>query len=251
MHRWLRYQLRKLLRPRVITNGDMRIDLGPAAGTRYARSFYRDDHERDEREIVARHLQPDDVVVELGAGVGLVTILCCRQIGSERVHAFEANPQLAETLRRNFALNGVSPQLHLKLVALAGGRREFQIAERFIASTACFDPASPPAGTRAVVEAVPLAEVLTSLRPTFLIVDIEGGELDLADPSVPLESVRKLCVEMHPHQIGDVGVTRVVAALLARGFEMRLTDCRGNVLYFERSPTSARPEDPGVMFRAA
>ncbi len=251
MRRWLRYQLRKLLRPRVITNGGVTIDLGPAAGTRYARSFYRDAHEWDEREIVNRHLDPDDVVLELGAGIGLVTILCCQRIGSERVHAFEANPQLAETLRRNFALNGVSPQLHLKLAALRGGRRPFQIAERFISSTACFDPAAPTEGSRTVVEAVALAEILTTLRPTFLIVDVEGGELDLAAPSVPLDGVQKLCVEMHPAVIGDAGVSRVVASLLARGFQLRLAECRGNVLYFERGPSTVERADSGPEVRAA
>jgi predicted nicotinamide N-methyase len=107
---WLRYQIRKLLRPRVIRSGGLRIDLGPAAGTRYARALYRDDHERAEREIVRRRLETTDTVLELGAGLGLVTILCCRCVGSDRVHAYEANPELAPALWRAAASDPVDGQ---------------------------------------------------------------------------------------------------------------------------------------------
>lgn len=230
MFHWLRYQIRKLLRPRVITNDGVRIDLGPVAGTRYARALYRDDHERDERDIVRRQLADCDTVLELGAGLGLVTIECCRRIGSERVHAFEANPELEPVLRRNFALNGVAPQLQLRLVSLQPGRQEFYIADRFVQSSR----AALNSARRIELDSLPLPQVLAETRPTFLILDIEGGELDLADPSVDLTGVRKLCVEMHPHLIGDDGVSRVTAALLHRGFNLRLSACRGCVLYFER-----------------
>ena len=230
---WLRYQLRKLLRPRVITNGGVRIDLGPVAGTRYARSFYRDSHERDEREIIDQCLTSTDTVLELGAGLGLVTILCCQRIGSRRVHSFEANRKLESALRRNFELNGVSPQLHLQMVSLNAGPQDFFVSDRFILSSTT--PQAAGSGSQRVqIDAVPLADVLAEVRPTFLIVDIEGGELDLADPSVELDGVRKLCIEMHPHIIGDAGVTRIIAALHAQGFALHLAASRGNVLYFER-----------------
>lgn len=236
---WLRYQLRKLLRPRVITNGGVRIDLGPAAGTRYARAFYRDAHERDEREIVSRHLRPDDVVLELGAGLGLVTILCCQRTGSDRVHTFEANPDLAAALRRNFAINGVAPQLHLRMVTRDGGPREFFVAERFIQSSGHAAVGASTAGAATKVDSVPLADVLATVRPTFLIADVEGGELELFESPLALEGVRSVCLEVHPHIIDDGGVSRVIAALLSRGFELRVRDCRGDVLYFARPAVAA------------
>lgn len=239
---WLRYQFRKLLRPRVITNGGVRLDLGEIAGTRYARSFYRDSHERDEREIVGRNLEPEDVVLELGAGVGLVTILCSQRIGSERVHTFEANRELEPALRRNFELNGVSPALHLRMVSLAAGPQEFFVADRFVLSSRHAAGAGA-SSRRHEVEAVSWADVLRTIRPTFLIVDIEGGELDLADAEVDLSGVRKVCLEVHPHLIGDDGVSRVVTSLVSRGFSLCVRESRGSVLYFERldSQMAAHP----------
>ncbi|MCA9055070.1 MAG: FkbM family methyltransferase [Planctomycetaceae bacterium] len=230
---WLRYQYRKLTRPRVITNGGVRIDLGPVAGTRYARSFYRDTHERDERDIVGKHLTSTDTVLELGAGMGIVTILCCQRIGSSRVHTFEANQRLEAALRRNFELNGVSPRLDLRMVSLAAGPQEFFVSDRFVLSSR-HSTASGAGSHRTTIESVPIADVLADVRPTFLIADIEGGEVDLADAGIDLQGVRKICLEMHPHIIGDDGVSRVVAALVQQGFSLCLNESRGNVMYFER-----------------
>jgi FkbM family methyltransferase len=241
---WLRYQYRKLVRPRVITNGGVKFDLGPAAKTRYARSFYRDAHERDEREIIDRQLASTDTVLELGAGLGLVTILCCQRIGSSRVHAFEANQQLEPALRRNFELNGVAPRLDLRMVSLKAGPQDFYVSERFILSST--NPAAAEGGARRTqVDSIPLTDVLARVRPTFLIVDIEGGELDLADPRVDLCGVRKLCIEMHPHIIGNEGVSRIIATLHQRGFALQLGESRGQVLYFERSEPAGAPANVG------
>ncbi|MFV0446546.1 MAG: FkbM family methyltransferase [Planctomycetaceae bacterium] len=237
MLNWFRYQYRKLTRPRVITNGGVQLDLGPVAGTRYARSFYRDQHERDERAIIDRHLESTDTVLELGAGIGLVTILCCQRIGSSRVHAFEANRQLESALRRNFELNGVNPRLDLRMVSLQSGPQDFYVSDRFILSSS--SPSAAGGGSRRTqVDSVPLANVLAETQPTFLIVDIEGGEQDLADPSITLRGVRKLCIEMHPHVIGEAGVSQVIAALCRQGFTCCEGETRGSVMYFERPATS-------------
>jgi hypothetical protein len=124
------------------------------------------------------------------------------------------------------------------MVNLRGGREEFFLADRFIQSTRLRDVADQ-SGHTVQLSAVSLVEVLSRVRPTFLIVDIEGSELDLADPGVRLDGVRKLCVEMHAHLIGHDGVSQVVAALLGKGFELIVDECRGNVLYFERPSASS------------
>lgn len=237
MWRWLRYQFRKVVRPRRITNGGVTIDLGPIARTRYARALYRDVHEQAEREIVGRHLAPDDVVLELGAGLGLVTILCAKRIGSERVHTFEANPQLEPLLRDNFKRNGVSPWLQMRLVTLDAGPQEFHVSQRFVVSSR--HAAADDQAFTTTVPAASLIDVLKSIRPTFLVIDIEGGETDLADPRVDLSGVRKICVEVHPHIIGDDRVSDLVRCLIARGFHWRLAESRGAVLYFDREAAAS------------
>lgn len=231
---WLRYQFRKVVRPTRITNNGVTIELGPIARTRYARAIYRDVHEWTERAIVAETLAEDDVVLELGSGLGLVTILCAKRLGSDRVHTFEANPQLERLLRRNFALNGVSPSLHMQMVCLDAGPQEFHVSDKFVVSSR-YASDDGQASTTTLLPATSLLEVLRRLRPTFLIADIEGGELDLADERVDLSSVQKICVEVHPHITGDDGVSRLLAALLTKGFHLSLSRSSGCVLFFARA----------------
>lgn len=232
--KWFRYQLRKAMRPCVVNNGGLKLYLGEHAATSYARSIYRDSHEAEEREVVLRNLDEGDTVLECGAGLGLVTILCCRKIGSHRVHTFEANPALEPLLRKNFALNGVSPHLQIKLVGLEAGEAEFFVDPKFVVSSriAISGESQRKAQT---IPAISLQELIESIKPSFLIMDIEGAEVDLADEKLVLGSLKKLCIEMHPHIIGHEAVSKVIGRLIAQGFALNLRESKQDVLFFSRA----------------
>ena len=232
--RWLRYQVRKLLRPQIVRNGGIRLYLGAHANTCYARSIYRDSHEAEEREIVARNLDENDTVLECGAGLGVVTILCCQKVGSQRVHTFEANPTMEPVLRKNFALNNVAPNLHIKLVGLEEGENEFFIDDKFVISSRYGEPGDPRRQAHKV-PTVALQSVIDTIRPSFLIMDIEGAEVDLADHRLDLNPLNKLCVEMAPHIVGHKAVTRVIARLIDQGFALNLRESKQDVLFFSRA----------------
>lgn len=231
---WIRYQWRKVYRPRVVNNSGLKLYLGEHAATSYARSIYRDSHEAEEREVVTRNLDENDTVLECGAGLGLVTILCCRKVGSHRVHAFEANPALEPLLRRNFALNDVSPNLQIKLVGPNDGEVEFFVDPKFVVSSR-FSQSTDGQRKAQIIPAVSLQSLIDSIRPSFLIMDIEGGEIDLASESLNLDSLQKLCIEMHPHILGDEAVTRIIGRLIAQGFSLNLRESKQDVLFFSRA----------------
>ena len=231
---WWRYQFRKIFRPRTINNGGLKIYLGDQAGSSYARSIYRDTHEAEERAIVLSNLEPDDTVLECGAGMGVVTTLCCQQIGCDRVHAFEANAKLEPALRRTFALNQVSPHLEMKMVSLDGGEQEFFAADRFVVSSRYANSARYQ-GEQQKLDSVPIQRLIDDLQPSFLIMDIEGAEVDLASEGLNLRSLKKLCIEMHPHIVGDEAITQLIANLFRQGFLLRMTESRDDVLFFSRA----------------
>lgn len=231
---WLRYQYRKLFRPRTVNNDGLKIHLGDQARTGYARSIYRDTHEAEERAIVSRNLSDDDTVLECGAGLGVVTTLCCQQIGSERVHAFEANTKLESVLRKTFALNEVSPHLEMKMVSLKGGEQDFFASDRFVVSSR-YDNSNQYEGERQKLESVSIQQLIDELRPSFLIMDIEGAEVDLAAENLDLGTLKKLCIEMHPHIVGDEAITRLIANLFDKGFQLRMSECQDDVLFFSRA----------------
>jgi FkbM family methyltransferase len=212
------------------------IDVGDLAYSRRARDLYADRHEAEERRVIENRLRPEDVVLELGSGMGIVTVTCCQIAGSERVFTFEANPRMEQPLRHQFSINGVTPQLNMAMVASEDGTAEFHVSEKFLISSR-FESAtrvSRAAVTRTTVPTVSLPRLLHELRPTFLVVDIEGGELELMHPAVDLASVERICIEVHPQIIGDDKAGELVAHLIQQGFRLSLEWSQGIVLYFER-----------------
>lgn len=202
------------------------------------KEIYFGDYERKEAEIVSQRLEHGDVVMEVGAGLGFLSAYCAKIIGSERVFAYEANPALMEVIDQTHAANGVRPTVFNALLADGAGRTRFFVEEEFWASTTVKD------GTRnskeIEVEQLDLNSEIARIRPTFLIVDIEGGEADLF-PLADLSGVQKICVETHPHILGNGGVSRLLALLFERGFVLDLSLIRKNVFFLYRPGEGRAP----------
>ncbi len=173
-------------------------------------------HTIHERALVVERLRDDDVVMELGGGIGMVSIACAKAIGSERVHSYEANPELETLIRDNYELNGVSPRLNMMTLGERAGTRTFHLAERFSHSSAQV----AGEGSRAVqVPVAPADEHLADTGATVLIVDIQGGEVEFFG-FADLSGVRLLLVELHPFIIGLAGVRSVRTKLRELGFQV-------------------------------
>jgi FkbM family methyltransferase len=204
---------------------------GIAAGI--ARQIFLGEYESKEIDIVAKKLTADDVVVEVGAGLGYLSAYCARRIGSERVHTFEANPALMPLIRATHERNGIHPGVHNVLLARGDGACTFYVEDEFWASS------TTARSDRAQAISVPQRDLNAELRrlaPSFLIVDIEGGEGDFfayAD-LVDLKGLRKICLETHPDVLGDEGISAVFARLFEQGFRLDFACIRKNVFYFYR-----------------
>jgi FkbM family methyltransferase len=62
--------------------------------------------ERFEMDLWSDSLRPGMVVADVGANLGLYTLLAAERVGpAGRVHSFEPDPQNAALLRRNVAAN--------------------------------------------------------------------------------------------------------------------------------------------------
>ena len=214
--------LRTLGRSHVEIDG-VRLALGPELSLRMRGVLARGSYEAAERRVLARTLEDDDRVLEIGTGVGLLAVLCARRLASDRVHTFEANPALEPLIRRNFALNGVSPSLAIAILAEGEGTRTFHVPRDFWAGSEVPHarwrgaPGHLARSSKPVaVPTRPLHETLTRLRPTFLVVDTEGGEAELAR-IWDLGGVRKLLVEVHAAAIGREAVAAVERSIEAQG----------------------------------
>jgi FkbM family methyltransferase len=193
-----------------------------------AREIYLGDYETKEIEIISRRLASDDVVFEVGAGLGYLSAYCAKRVGSDKVFTYEANPELIPLIRETHARNSVAPTVTNALLAQGEGEREFRIEDDFWASSAHRE------GGRAIaVRQVDLNGELARIRPSFMIVDIEGGEAEFF-AGADLSSVQKICVETHPDVLGDRCLSDMFAGLVAKGFALDFSLIRKNVFFFHR-----------------
>jgi hypothetical protein len=88
--------------------GGVKVRLGTYCSLPLAVSMMDGLYELPERTLVTQALENDDVVLELGTGIGVVTVICAKRLGAGRVHSFEANPMLISVARETFRLNEVS-----------------------------------------------------------------------------------------------------------------------------------------------
>lgn len=90
-----------------------RIESGPAQGLwlelnpRTGQNYLRGEAELAVQKVLAERLHPGMVFYDLGANIGLFTLLAARLVGeSGKVFSFEPDPENAARLRRNVQRNG-------------------------------------------------------------------------------------------------------------------------------------------------
>ncbi len=231
-------RLKKLFRnfysPADADNFGIRLPLKhPAITPPIRRDIYFGEYERKEVEIIRQRLTNNDIVMEVGAGIGFLSAFCARAIGGQRVFAYEANPALMDVIRQIHTDNGVAPTVKNVLLGQGDGEREFFLEKDFWASSLIRSDST----TEVIrVPQIDLNAEINRVAPSFLIVDIEGGEYEffqLAD----LAKVQKICVEVHPHVLGNRSISEIVARLIDQGFSLDFGCMRKNVLFFSREAT--------------
>jgi FkbM family methyltransferase len=220
--------------PRVWSiNGTLMRINHPAISNKIKKAILKGVYEFGENSTIRKFITKDDILMEVGSGMGFNSITAARLIGSERVHTFEANPGLIPLIKENAALNNVMPNVYNKILVNDGRREiEFNVSGEFWESSMVHKPEN---STIVKVETANFTETLNAIKPTFMVVDIEGAEIELLTINLP-ESIKKLCLDTHPFftEIGDNKTSELVHFILQQGFVLKLTAQHGFVLYFER-----------------
>jgi FkbM family methyltransferase len=200
------------------------LEVAADASAVHRREVYAERYERGEARCVLLGLAPDDVVMEIGAGIGFVSTLCARRVGSSRVTCYEANPELLPRIRETFAANGVAPDLVNAVLAREAGEAELFVEGEFVASSVR-ERSRDARAVRVPQRAV--NEELRRVRPSCLVIGIEGGESELL-PMIDWTGVYKLVLEVHPHVIGEARARELIALLAAQRFreERRVSSTR-------------------------
>jgi FkbM family methyltransferase len=163
-----------------------------------------------------RTLRPGQTVIDVGANIGLHTILMASYVGAEgRVIAYEPNPDVGVFLRENIALNWFNDRVTVKPLAVSAepGRVTLHITERFMGNSSLLQPGegyfreAPMDTTRTLdVDAEPLDAIAEELGDVDLVkIDVEGAEhLVLQGMRAMLDrgAVRTVSMEFYRDRMG-------------------------------------------------
>ena len=145
-----------------------------------------------------------------------------------RVFVYEANARMEPLIRDTFRLNAVDPALHICMVGADAGTATFHVTSLFLSSSTV---PGVPHSEAVTVPVVSLRNGLERLRPTVLIVDIEGGDYQLFRDFAP-NACRLIRLELHPGVMGELCANQILHWIEALGF--RLTATAENSCLYQR-----------------
>ncbi|MBN2347471.1 MAG: FkbM family methyltransferase [Bacteroidales bacterium] len=224
-----KFYLRKLLRPGIIEIEGIKIKIPKIASDTIRYALYKESYESAELKFVKNNLNQDDVIMEVGTGLGLLSAYCAKNIGDHKVFTFEAHPFLETAIKENYALNHVAPNLEMCLVGQNTGYGTFYLGRDFWSSS-IYNKAQGAESIK--VPVVSFNKKVREINPTFLFLDIEGGEYELVNYA-DFYNIKKLLIELHSWILSPEQIQFVKECLFSKGFH-RVDASGTEEFYFER-----------------
>lgn len=191
--------------------------------------FKTNSYEKEEYKIIQKYFSEEDVVLEVGSCLGVVTGMISQKCKS--VISVEANPELKEPLQMMKNTNKldnvefisgyidshrhpVQFQTYDNIVAGSGDREDLEInnVRGWGDSLKTYD-----------LESITLDSIPGTPDVNALVIDMEGGELNFITNHREFitNSVRKICIELHGHLMKDRGFDgKCLGLLKTMGFSV-------------------------------
>lgn len=184
-----------------------------------AELIWRRDFEKPERDFISRYLKPGMRVLNIGANVGLYSLIAGKIVGQEgEVHAFEPSSLNFDRLKRNVALNGLN-NVQLNQLAVSDFKGALAVMR---------DPAHPDLDSHFFVQRVEDGKLPVGAleqipcntiddywsnccingikKVDMMIIDVEGGELSVFKGAVSVIGISQtlmIMVECTEH-LGEI-----------------------------------------------
>ncbi|MCF6301151.1 MAG: FkbM family methyltransferase [Proteobacteria bacterium] len=166
-----------------------------------------------------KYIKPGDVVVDVGANVGFLTLLACKLAGAQgHVFAYEPNPDVFRLLSKTITMNAFRQRSTLQQLAIFSASDELTLTwnpHQDGSGRIVTKAMSGLAGKHIKVAAEPLDKLLENKKIDFIKIDTEGAEPHVLFGAAKLiknNSDIKIIMEWNPKHIkqrdGDVEQTR-------------------------------------------
>ncbi len=224
INRWLN----RILRPQIVNIKGIKVRIPDNASSIIRNALYDGWYEAGELDLLSNRLDQDDVVMEIGTGLGLLSIYCAQRIGDDKVSTFEANPALEQAIKFNYALNQVAPKLEMCLAGNHSGFGTFYVGENFWSGSTL----NKAKGAKPItVPVIAFNEKVKEINPTFLLLDMEGGEYEFVKYA-DFHNIKKLMIEIHSWILTPEQIRFVQDKLAQEGFHV--AEIHEEEFYFER-----------------
>jgi FkbM family methyltransferase len=162
-------------------------------------------------------LKDGDVVVDVGAHIGVFTVFSAKNADST-VYSYEPRPDNFELLKENVSLNKIEACVKIFQFAVGGvsGSLEFCMDAEGLVQIGGSN------GKKIIVRTVTLKEIFDSnnlLKVDFLKIDVEGKELEMLFnfPKEYFPRIKKIAMESHTESI----TSKLTSYLSSNGFSVR------------------------------
>jgi FkbM family methyltransferase len=181
-------------------------------------------YEMGENAIMSETLMSEDILLELGTGIGYNSIYAKKNIGCE-VFSFEGNPELITIINENAKLNKAKITVYNKIVAVKKtvDYISFNVAEHYTGSSLGDLDAQTNLKSIYEIETISIKEVINQISPTYFMCDIEGGELDIFENCDFLKdsTIKKILIEFHPRVLGEDKTLELINNIIKQGYQLR------------------------------
>jgi FkbM family methyltransferase len=206
----------------------------PLVDDEFAIRFVRGGYEsKEEYELVAAFIKPQLGILELGGCLGVMSCFANARIDSPHRHVvLEANPDLLPFLNSNCRRNGCGYEALNRV--MSNDESVVFYKHDLIVGGSC----KRQTQSSVTVSGIKLEELIPRVGlPYNLIVDIEGGELDLLRNQFSLfENAETVFIELHPFAsiLTQPEAAECECLLFKKGFIKRSSDVAGTYQVWTR-----------------
>ena len=186
-------------------------------------------------KVVEKYLRPGGTFVDVGANVGLFSLLAARIVGpTGKVIAIEPAPATAAALRATISANGIEDIVAVKELAAGAEQGLSTLAVSHNSTKSSLIPFDTAANTT-VASVAPLDTILGGLVPDMVKIDVEGWEPQVVEGMKAILRANPdiiLIMDFEPAHIRSTGLSAAgwVDRLFAAGLQIFEIDERSGEL---------------------